>query len=361
MATRRRHPIHTMPFDDGDVANALEAEYRERSRGQRFQARRKALARDLMLRLNGQSRRHVQAVPASTRRLLWVYTWTTVGDAIMDLAPRRLIPSRIAVDLLIAPALAPLFQSDKRFRAVISSAAKCAADYDFILLDSLRTGSLRMKAERFRAVPFATMRGHQAGERFDRAAFADRRLRQLLGLAGGPVESPRLDLGEDRPSAHDSGHFRIALALGARLQRKLYAHWAEVLSALVAAWPAALPQPEFVLVGQGASAKEQRDAIDAAATGAAVTSEIGSGSLRKTAIDIAACDAFLGVDGGLMHVAVGVGTPGLALFTRIDPAYFLRPDSTITALSTEGELDDLAPGDVAAAFVAALPRFSAGR
>ena len=361
MATHRRHPIYTMPFDDSDVANALEAEYRERSPGQRFQARRKALARELMLRLNGQSRRHVQAMPASTRRLLWVYTWTTVGDAIMDLAPRRLIPSRIDVDLLIAPALAPLFASDKRFRGVISSAAKCAADYDFILLDSLRTGSLRMKAERFRAVPFATMRGHQAGERFDRAAFADRRLRQLLGLASGPVEPPRLDLGADQPNAHDPGHFRIALALGARLQRKLYAHWPEVMTALVAAWPAALPQPEFVLVGQGTSAKAQRDAIDHASTGAAVTSLIGSGSLRKTAIDIAACDAFLGVDGGLMHVAVGVGTPGLALFTRIDPAYFLRPESGVTALPCDGELDAIAPGEVAAAFVAALPRFSAER
>jgi len=361
MATRRRHPIYAMPFDDADVANALEEEYRERSPGQRFQARRKALARDLMLRFNGQARRHVQTVPASTRRLLWVYTWTTVGDAIMDLAPRRLMPSTIDVDLLIAPALAPLFRTDKRFRAVICSAAQCAADYDFILLDSQRTGSLRMKADRFRNVPFATMRGHQAGERFDRAAFADRRLRQLLGLQRGPVEPPKLDLGEDMPNAHDPAHFRIALALGARLQRKLYGRWPEVVQALVAAWPATLPQPEFVLVGQGALAKAQRDAIDLAATDAVVTSLIGSGSLRKTAIDIAACDAFLGVDGGLMHVAVGVGTPGLALFTRIDPAYFLRPESTMTALASDGELDDLAPADIAAAFLAGLPGLSAGR
>ena len=361
MATPRRHPIHSMPFDDGDVANALEEEYRERSPGQRFLARRKVLARDLALLLSGQARRHVQAVPASTRRLLWVHTWTTVGDAILDLAPRRLIPSTIDVDLLIAPVLAPLFRTDRRFRAVISSAGQCAADYDFILLDSLRTGSLRMKAERFRNVQFATLRGHQAGERFDRAAFADRRMRQLFGLPSGPVEAPMLDLGEDRPSAHDRGHFRIALALGGRLQKKLYARWPEVLEALVAAWPATLPQPEFVLVGQGASAKAQRDAIDHAATGAATTSLISSGSLRKTAVDIASCDAFLGVDGGLMQIAIGVGTPGLALFSRTDPAYFLRPGSTVNALASEGELDDLAPAAVAAAFLARLPGFSAGR
>src|SRR5204862_2133451 len=98
----------------------------------------------------------------------------------------------------------------------LDSAARCAADYDFILLDSLRTGSLRMKAERLRAVPFATMRGHHAGERFDRAAFADRRLRQLFSLPAGAVESPRLDLGSDAPESLDRTRFRIAMAVGAR-------------------------------------------------------------------------------------------------------------------------------------------------
>ncbi len=356
MATSRRHPIHAMPFDD--VANALEDEYRARSPGQRFDARRKALLLDLRLLLGGQSRRQVRAVPASTRRLLWVHTRTSVGDAILDLAPRRLIPSRIDVDLLIAPALAPLFQSDRRFRAVVSSAAQCASDYDFILIDGLRGSSLRMKAERFRAVPFATMSGHRRGERFDRAAFADRRLRELLGLPGGPVEAPRLDLGADLPSAHDPGHFRIALALGGRMQRGLYSHWPEALTALAAAWPAARPQPEFVLVGQGVSAKAQRDAIERAATGLPVTSLVGSGSLRKIAVDIAACDAFLGVDGGLMHIAVGVGTPGLSIFVGGDPSYALRPGSTMIALTTDGELDRLEPGAVATAFVAGLPGFS---
>ncbi len=352
----RRHPIFAMPFD-GEVANDLETEYREKSLGRRLQARRKAWARGAMLAVTGRARRHVGAVPPATRRMLWVYTWTTVGDAIMDLAPRRLVPDGIALDLLIAPALAPLFAGDRRLRAVHADPEQCADDYDFVLLDSLRTSSLRLLSERFPKLPFATMRGHHAGERFDRVAFADRRLRQLFELGDGPVEPPRLDV--DRPAPAGTS-FRVAVALGARVARSLYPHWNEVLPALLARWPAHLAPAEFRLVGQGRPARKQAAAIDAEPP-ARVVSLIDSGHLGKTAADIAGCDAFLGVDSGLMHVAVAVGTPGLALFGEIDPRYRLRPDSTMAALPSGGELGALAPADVATAFLAALPRFSAGR
>jgi ADP-heptose:LPS heptosyltransferase len=357
---RWRHPIHGLPFDD-TVENDLVAEFREQPLGRRVQAVRKALARDAMLVFTGQAHRHVSRVPRGVGRMLWVYTWTTVGDAVMDLAPRRLIPSSIEVDLLIAPALAPLFVGDSRFRAVHTEAAACADDYDFILLDSMRTASLRLKRTRFRRVPFATMRGHHAGERFDRAAYADRRLRQLFGLAAGPVEAPRLEVERDPRLRGDTSHFLIALALGARLKRKIYPHWAEVLEAVCEQWPGGLPGPEFRLLGQGRAAREQQAELLALPPGSRCVSRIDAGALDATARELAACDAFLGVDGGLMHVAIGVGTPGLALFTRVDPVYFLRPESRMVALRTDDELGALPPATVAAAFLVALPGFSASR
>jgi hypothetical protein len=357
MSGRWRHPIHGMPFDD-DIVNDLAAEFREQPLGRRVQALRKAAARNAMLVLGGQAHRHVRRVPPGTKRLLWVYTWTTVGDAIMDLAPRGLIPPEIEVDLLIAPALAPLFARDRRLRAVHTEAAACPADVDFLLLDSMRTASLRMKRSRYRTLPFATMRGHHAGERFDRAAFADRRLRQLFGLPLGEVEAPRLDFADDRPPAPAGDRFRIALALGARVPRKAYPHWPETIAAIRDGWPADTPPPEFRLVGQGRSARDPEAKVMASPAASACVARVDSGSLDATALEIASCDAFLGVDGGLMHVAVGVGTPGLALFTRVDPAWFLRPGSRMRPLHTEGELAELTPQEVAAAFLAALPRFS---
>jgi heptosyltransferase-2 len=359
MSMRWRHPIHGLPFADG-IENALAAEFREQPFGRRVQAVRKALAREAMLVLTGQAHRQVGRVPQRVRCMLWVYTWTTVGDAVMDLAPRSLVPASIEIDLLIAPALAPLFVDDRRLRHVYSDAASCADDYDFILLDSMRTASLRMKRTRFRRLPFATMRGHHAGERFDRAAFADRRVRQLFGLPPGPVEAPRLVVrGEAGPAAAEE-RYPIALALGARLKRKMYPHWPEVVDALCAQWPADLPPPEFRLLGQGRAAREQEAEL-LQLPGAACVSRIDAGALDVTARELAACRAFLGVDGGLMHVAVGVGTPGLALFTRVEPVYFLRPESSMVALRTDDELASLPPTTVAAAFLDALPGFSAGR
>ena len=360
MSRRLRHPIHGLPFDD-TIANDLAAEFREQPLGRRVQAVRKALARDAMLVLTGQAHRRVRRVPRGTGRMLWVYTWTTVGDAVMDLAPRRLIPAAIEVDLLIAPALAPLFAADPRFRAVHTDASACADDYDFILLDSMRTASLRMKRTRFRRLPFATMRDHHAGERFDRAAFADRRLRQLFDLPPGPVEAPRLAFTRDPLVRGDSDRFPIALVLGARLKRKMYPHWPEVVDALCEQWPAQRPAPEFRLLGQGRAARDQQAELLALPAGLRCVSRIDAGALDTTARELAACDAFLGVDGGLMHVAVGVGTPGLALFTRVDPSYFLRPESSMVPLRTDDELATLPPAEVAASFLAALPGFSATR
>ncbi|MEO7055873.1 MAG: glycosyltransferase family 9 protein [Caldimonas sp.] len=349
-----------MPFDD-EIADNLAAEYAEQPYGRRFQARRKALARDAMLVVTGQSTLHVDAAPAVTRRMLWLYSWTTVGDAIMDLAPRDLLPAGVAVELLIAPALAPLFATDRRFAAVHTDIAACAAETDFVLLDSLRTSSIRLKMTHFPKAFFATMRGHHTGERFDRVAFADRRLRQLFRLPTGLVESPRIDLGSDEPPPRGDSRFRVGVALGSRVPKKLYPHWGRVLDSLVAGWPSTLPAPEFVLLGQGESAQAQRGEVEAATSRLMIRSLVDGGSLRKTAIDLAACDAFLGVDGGLMHVAVAVGTPGLALFTRIDPAYFLRPESTMTPLATAGELAAVEPSEVTAAFLAALPRLCSNR
>ncbi len=360
MSRRLRHPIHGLPFDD-TIANALAAEFREQPFGRRVQAVRKALARDAMLVLSGQAHRHVGRAPKGVRRMLWVYTWTTVGDAIMDLAPRRLIPAEIELDLLIAPALAPLFANDARLRHVLTDADACPDDYDFILLDSMRTASLRMKRSRFRRLPFATLRGHHAGERFDRAAFADRRLRQLFGLPTGPVEAPYLVFERDPALGGGPGRFAVALALGARLKRKMYPHWPEVVDAICEQWPSGLPAPEFRLLGQGRAARDQQAELLELPAGSRCVSRIDGGALDATARELAACDAFLGVDGGLMHVAVGVGTPGLALFTRVDPVYFLRPGSSMVALRTDDELATLSPVAVAAAFLAALPGFSASR
>src|SRR5664280_1827101 len=350
-----RNPVYSLPFAE-PIANTLDQEFAAQRLGRRVQALRKAALRELLLLANGQARQRVKRVPATARSMLWVYTCTTVGDAIMDLAPRLLVPRRVEIDLLIAPALAPLFATDRRLREVHTDPNTLPPDVDFILLDSFRTAALRLKAKRYPRLPFASMRGHNAGERFDRVAFADRRIRQLFDLPVEEVVQPVLDLGESGGKVFEEERFRIAVPLGARAARMRYAHWNETLRRIVSAWPKGLAPPQFRLLGRGESARKDLGAIGDEFVVAHCMAELDSGDLRKSASDIAECDAFLGVDGSLMHVAVGVGTPGLALFARIDPAHFLRPASTMRALRSDGEVSDLDAAKVAGAFLAALPR-----
>ena len=198
------------------------------------------------------------------------------------------------------------------------------------------------------------MREHQRGERFDRVAYADRRMRQLFGAAGGEVAAPHLEFARPpRRGPRDRCH--VAVALGARVEHKHYRHWPAVLRAIVAGWPADTAPPQFWLLGQGDSARADLAAFSADFVAAHARVRIDSGDLGDAARDIARCDAFLGVDGGLMHVAVGVGTPGLALFARIDPRYFLRPGSSLQALPTTGSVAYVPPERIAAAFLEALP------
>ena len=360
MTLRWRNPISSLPFAE-PIANTLDQEFAAQSLRRRAQALRKAAFRELMLLTNGQSRRRVERVPMTVRSMIWIYTWTTVGDAIMDLAPRVLVPRRIEIDLLIAPALAPLFATDRRLRAVHVHPDALPVDVDFILLDAFRTTSLRLKAERYPQLPFASMRGHNAGEQFDRVAFADRRIRQLFDLPLDEVVAPTLDLGESGARVFDQERFRIALPLGARVARMRYGHWKETLQRIVSGWPEHVAPPLFRFLGHGGSARDDLATIGSEFVAAHGEAELDSGDLRKGAFDVADCDAFLGVDGGLMHVAVGVGTPGLALFAGIDPVLRLRPGGTMLALTTHGKVSDLDAVTVAAAFLQALPGFANNR
>jgi hypothetical protein len=351
-----RNPICTLPFAE-PVANTLALEFAEKGLGWRAQALRKAAFRELMLLANGQARLRVERVPDSVRSMLWVYTATKVGDAIMDLAPRLLVPRRVEIDLLIAPALAPLFATDRRLRQVHTDPNEPSPDVDFILLESLRTTALRLKAKCYRPLPFASMRGHNAGERFDRTAFADRRLRQLFGLPEEEVVTPTLDLGDSGGQVFEEERFRIAVPLGGRAARTRYAHWKETLRHIVSAWPGNVAPAQFRFFGQSESARKDLAAIGNDFVAAHGAAELGGGDLRETALDVAECDAFLGVEGNLMHIAIGVGTPGLALFAHIDPAYSLRPASTMRALRSAGEVSELEVAVVASTFLAAVPGF----
>jgi len=349
----RRHPIYGLPFDAA-LTNELELEYRRLPPGRRASALRKVVQRELLLRLTGQAGRRVARVPAQARRMLWIYTWTTVGDSLMDLAVRAHLPARLQIDLLITPLLAPLYQGDPRFNSVLTRPEDVRDTPDFVLLQDLSTASLALKRRCAPSAPFATVFEHLRGERFDRLGFAQRRMEQLFGLAVADPARPTLHLAEARVAPADATRMRIAVALGARDPRRRYRRWPEVLQTLVERWPEDLPPPLFTLLGS-ANAFDDLAAFASEFIERHCLVAVGRLDLLGSAALIRSCDAFLGTDGGLMHLAVALDKPGAALFVEIDPRLRLLPGSPMRALFALTELDGLAPHEVATLLLDALP------
>ena len=348
----RRHPIYGLPFD-GAIANDLEREYRSKPWGWRATVQRKRVQREWLLALTGQRGRRRRAVDIPVRRLLWIYTWTTVGDSIMDLAVRQHFPSHWQVELCISPELAGLWRDDPRWHAVHTSIEDCRGPFDYVLMQDLSTSSLKMKLRCGRDVPFSTVFEYLRGERFDRMAFAQRRLEQLLGLAVADPAPPRLWVQGDSPFDAGAPRTRLAVALGARDPRRRYRHWPEVLRVLAQTWPQQTPALEFVLMGRG-NARDDVAAMAPHWLHQHARDTVDRLDLHGSALTLKHCDGFVGVDGGLMHMAAAFDRPGAAIFTEIEPRLRLSAISRLTSLYTPQDINSIEPQRVAAAVIASM-------
>jgi hypothetical protein len=347
MWRRGRHPVHSLPFEAA-VPNELAAEWAALPAPARRSRLRHALQRDLALMLAGQSGCCVDRAATMPHKLLWIFNWTTIGDALMDLAARASIPDGVEVDLCIAAPLAPLFAASGAFGRVFSDLDECAGDYDFVLVHELNTHTIRAKGRLWPRAGFAPVLNCSMGERFARTSYCDARVRHVLGLAAAEPPTPRLDLGEPSPR---TAAFEVAVALGARDPRRRYPHWHALLPALAAKWPLHAPPLRFTLLGNDNAASDAAS-IAPAFVAARCRNLVGQTGLLDAAYVLRDADAFLGTDGGLMHVAAALGRPGVGLFAGIDPAYRLANASPMRGLAA-GAMAEHERAAVEAAFTAA--------
>jgi len=307
------------------VSSGLLAEFRAMPLGKRVQLYRKVALRELSLRLSGQTRLLRESVPHDTRRLLWWYSWPTIGDSLMDLSARGLIPASIHVDLLIAPSLAPLYATDPRFDRVFTRAEDVPPGHDFLLVHHLGTEQIRGKLRFWPSLPFAHVRGHINGEMFARVPFIHARFRQLFGLPEAPPQPPTLSLMPT--SSGDRVEVSVAVALGARDPRRSVDFWPGLLVAIAERFAARGWRVRWQLFGSD-NAQEDRARLPVEVLNQA-DDHVARLSLLQTAQRIAGCDAFVGPDGGLMHIAAASRLPGAALFTTVAPEYRLLPESSL--------------------------------
>ncbi len=350
-------PLFQPPFFDEPGAHRVQhdlvQEYAHWPPRRRRTEQRKAALRQLLLWATGQWRLQRRQVPASASRILWHYDWTTLGDSLMDLSARSRIPAHTTVDLLIAPHLADMYRHDPRFAAVHTTPATCTGRYDMLLLHSLSTRSLQAKRRFFRHLQFATVMPTVPGEQlYNRIELANLRIETLFQLPVADPAPPRLHLGPTAAPTLTTGRTHVAVLLGARDARRSLSCWPQLLATLQQRWPAAQPAPLFHLVGNG-TARQDQASLPAAFQQAYCVDWLDA-PLLATAALIGQCQQFLGPDGGLMHVAIALGRPGLALFTGIAPRLRVLPGTAMATLHTPDGLHSLPVDTITSRFLAGL-------
>lgn len=338
--------------------NDLEREYLSQSLRVKIGWWRGVLSRELTLWLTGQKflqRKYFELKGKQHTRILWFYDGLSLGDCIMDLSQRQIIADHATIDLCITRGPASLFVGDPAVRAVYTKPEQCLQNYDFVLMYNLSTYSIRIKRRYFKAIPFATTLDHQQGECYDRITYSWLRLCQLFRL---PVAANnRAPVRPNIVAADVARKGHVCVALGSVDRRRRYSQWADLLHSIVTGWPAQHAAPRFVLVGNGESAQEALAQIAPAFIECYCEIRFDLPVIDNLKDEVALCECFLGVDGGVMHLAEALNKRGVAVFTVIKPAWRLLDTTRLKTIAAESNVNDIKPNAIAALFLQSLTEY----
>lgn len=285
------------------------------------------------------------------RRGLWLYRGVPqIGDALMDLAPRSYLADLgLSMDLCTEPHLAQLFTDDPFFDKVFTPENIGDSAYDFVIVQSHKSRSLRDKRRLFKDLPWVSMQGFYTGPEFHRAEFATRRLLDLSGRSIDPAAFFRHSRQKLKPLqalTHPSPDLRarrlaIAFALGGVDPLRTYQRWAEVAQLL-----AVLFDLTVTLLGSSNAQVAAREFI--ASFPNQTRNLVDQTSLADCRVVMQAQDVVVACDGGLMHLAVTTDAALVSLFHEgVNAAWRLPPDRAAMHLqSPTGDVNAIEPTQI---------------
>lgn len=287
------------------------------------------LRREMYLFVSGQKRLERRAIPLGAKKILWLApSIRNIGDAIMGFSGRTLFTNEYQVDILLDSKVKPLFANDDVFKHVYTSAKEITESYDLIILDSVKSISLKTKKRYFSRIPYCHFRGHFDGIEFNWTLFSYHRINALLNY---PYQQSALDvIAKPHLVSRKSKSlpcFDLAIAVGGEdVQRRTYNQWDSVIQMLLQVEPCL----KIVLLGNQNGAVVATELADSFS--ANITNFVAKSTLTEAVQLIDNSRFFLGCDGGLMHIAVASDKPGVALFGYFEPQYRLPLNAKISTL-----------------------------
>ncbi|RQH05706.1 glycosyltransferase family 9 protein [Paraburkholderia dinghuensis] len=256
-------------------------------------------------------------------RLLLVYDGIVhLGDALMDLAGRALLEEHsVKMDVVLDPALLPVFESDPWFSRIYTDINQVQAkDYAFVILNTLNRRVIKKKARSsLRDLSFTSLVGWFIDRRFyNKIQFSYYSWSRILGLGRSSAElqaEARVVMGSPIEKA---GLSQIVIAIGGKEADRTYLRWSEVLH--LVDQDKKLSQYKYVLIGSRNGLSEAQTLLSQKFENINLISYVDTLTLHQTREVIGNSTLFLGADGGLMHVTNTTNTPILALFSaEVDP------------------------------------------
>lgn len=144
----------------------------------------------------------------------------------------------------------------------------------------------------------------------------------------------------------------ICVALGSVDRRRCYNSWPEVLQQIVDAWPISMIAPRFTLVGSGESAQKALAGFSLEFIDRYCECVFDVADIAELCKTIARAQYYLGVDGGVMHMAEALDKPGLAIFAAgVRPEWRLLKTSRLETIDAGIAVNSLQATTIANKFI----------
>ncbi len=317
----------------------------------------------ILLLIFAQVRLEVKNIPPKSK-VLFLYTGKkNFGDAILELSGRILLEGQpFSIDLLALPHIASFFEDDKIFNKIYTDPNIARQNpYDYILISEFNQRSISLKIKYFKSYKFACMfRFFFGPDRsqtlFSFFAFNDifklnlkkefiKKTAKLSLWTSESVENKTLDLLPKNPY--------IVIAVGGIDQSRTYENWIDFIHIIDQNNINVIPD-HVVLIGSDNGIRFEKEIINANFDKINVSSLINKTSIKQCQTIIKNAKVFLGVDGGLMHIAHTTKTNTVILFGK-EP-YHLRVTNRPNSFSIQAKnnVNEVLPIDVANALIEAI-------
>lgn len=296
--------------------------------------------RQMLLIMYGQFFLEKKTIPNDTKKILWFNSSSTsIGDAIMELSGRYLLKDRYEIDLYTDSNNASVFVDDDIFNRIYNSIEAISDKYDLIFLDICNTKSVKLKAKYFKNIPFCHIQGFFYGFDFNRMLFSYHRINFLLHTPYSQIELDNISRNYLTHLNNNNSSKNIVIAIGGEDKTRQYNNWHEVILILFKKYN----NFTINLVGSKNGISDSLKIAEACKVfKTQLNNYVGTLSINDTMQIIAKATYFIGVDGGLMHIAEAYHLHGLALFARFNPIYRLSYMSRLSFLYDKIDVNNIA-------------------